>query len=336
MVIRSIHQIARDAAWLPHRYDPEHDAVHFLHVPRDVHRRATFLTDEYLPAGGVPVVVRRADAVAGAPPGQLHFILHSAFCCSTVLARAFDLPGVAMGLKEPLILNDICGWRLRGADRNKVAAVLGDALKLLARPFAPGEAVIVKPSNIFNGLAAVSLAMRPEARALLLHAPLETYLKSIAKKEMTGRLWVRDLLVKQLKEGLIDLGFENEDYLGMTDLQAAAVGWLAQQALFAGLAARYPDRVRSLDSETLLARPADTVAALAQLYGLTFDAAAVAAGPAFTRHSKFGQAFDGAARSAEYDTAAALHRDEIAKVAVWAAAVAKTAGVPMTLGAALI
>ncbi len=332
-----ITQIARDAAWLPHRYDADRDAVHFRHVPRAVHRQATFLTDEYLPADGVPVELRRAEVMAQTPSqAPLHFIFHSAFCCSTVLVRAFDIDGVAMGLKEPLILNDLCGWRLRGAERNRLAAVLGDTLALLARPFAPGEAVIVKPTNLFNGLAAVSLAMRPEARALLLHAPIEVFLKSIAKKGMTGRLWVRDLLVKQLKEGLIDLGFENADYLGMTDLQAAAVGWLAQQAVFASLVARYPDRVRTLDSETLLARPEATVAGLAGLYGLTVDAAAVAAGPAFGRHSKFGQVFDAAARAAEYAEADALHGDEIAKVAVWAAAVAKTGGVPMTLGAALI
>ena len=248
--------IARDPAWLAHRYDPGHDAVHFVHVPRAVHRAATFLTDEYLPAGPPPVIVRRGDAMAALPPpGPLHFILHSAFCLSTVLARAFDIPGVAMGLKEPLILNDLCGWRIRGAERNRLAAVLGDTLTLLARPFGAGEAVIVKPTNLFNGLATVSLAMRPGARALLLHAPLETYLRSVAKKGMTGRLWVRDLMVKQLQEGLIDLGFEDADYLGMTDLQAAAVGWLAQHALFAALIARFPDRVRSLDSETLLARP---------------------------------------------------------------------------------
>ena len=335
----SAAEIARDPEWLAHRYDEGGDTVRFIRVPRAVHRSVTFLTDEYLPAGPSPVVIDRIAGGRGATPGPLHFIFHSAFCLSTVLARAFDVPGIAMGLKEPLILNDICGFRLRGGERRQVAKVLDSALVLLARPFAPGEAVIVKPSNIFNGLATVSLAMRPEARALLLHAPLETYLRSIAKKGMTGRLWVRDLLVKQLREGLIDLGFDSADYLGLTDLQAAAVGWLAQHALFAALIARFPDRVRSLDSETLLARPVAVMAALADLYGLPLDDAAIAgivAGPAFATHSKSGAAFGAAARAAEYDAAMRLHGDEIAKVAVWAAAVAQHAGVAMVPGAALI
>ena len=51
---------------------------------------------------------------AAARPATMHFIFHSAFCCSTVLARAFDIPGIAMGLKEPPIYNDIVGWRHRG------------------------------------------------------------------------------------------------------------------------------------------------------------------------------------------------------------------------------
>lgn len=337
----SVAAIARDPSWLPHRYDPDHDAVHFRATPRLVHRAATFLTDDYLPAGDPPVVLRRADVTAaGAARAPIHFIFHSAFCCSTLLARAFDIEGVAMGLKEPLILNDLVGWAHRGGAPANVARVLDDSLALLARPFAPGEAVIIKPSNVANAMAPAMLAMRPEAKALLLHAPLRDYLNSIARKGMDGRLWARDLLVKLLKDRLIDLGFAAEEYLRHTDLQAAAVGWLAQHALFARLAAQHgPARVRTLGSDAVIARPGDVIAALARLYDLPLDAAAIDAvvtGPAFTRHSKHGAAFGGAERVAEQRDAAAVHGDEIEKVAVWAEAVAANAGVPMTLPAPLI
>jgi hypothetical protein len=220
-----------------------------------------------------------------------------------------------------------------------VAQVLDQVTSLLARPFGKDEATIIKPSNLANGLARGLLAMRKQSTALLLYAPLETYLKSIAKKQMDGRLWVRDLLVKLLKEGLVDLGFTTEDYLGQTDLQVAAVGWLAQQALFARLVIEYPARVRTLDSETLLARPADVMQALAALYGLALSSAQIGeivAGPAFTTHSKSKAAFGSNARTAEYDDAAAMHGDEIMKVVVWADAVAKNAGVATTLPARLI
>lgn len=337
----SIAAIAHDASWLAHRYDPGHDAVHFRPTPRGDHRAATFLTDDYLPAGATPIVLRRAEVIAAAPEAApLHFIFHSAFCCSTLLARAFDREGVSMGLKEPAILNDIVGWAHRGATPADAARVLDDALALLARPFAAGEAVIVKPSNVANALAPAMLAMRPGARALLLHAPLRDYLNSIARKGMDGRLWVRDLLVKLLKDRLIDLGFTGEDYLRHTDLQAAAVGWLAQHALFARLVATHgPGRVRTLSSEAVTARPRQVMSELARLFELPLDAAvveAIVAGPAFTRHSKHDTSFGSDERRAEQRDAAAVHGDEIEKVAVWAEAVAVNAGVPLALGAPLL
>jgi len=330
-----IARIAQDPLWFAHRYDPGHDAVHFVRLPRDIHRAATFVTDEYLPADAAKLVLHRhAVMAAAAAAAPLHFIFHSAYCCSTLLARAFDIPGVAMGLKEPPFFNDLIGWKQRGGTARDIAAVLDDGLALLARPFAPGEAVVIKPSNIANAFAPAMLTMRPSARALLLHAPLTAYLGSIVRKGMWGRLWVRDLLVKQLGDGLHDFGFSPTDYLGQTDLQVAAIGWLAQHALFERMAKSFgPGRVRALDSETLVAQPAAAMQALATLFGLRLNAAAVAAvvaGPAFAMHSKFGQDFGAEARTAEAAATAAHHRDEIDKVAVWTAAVAASARVSMT------
>ncbi|WP_310476234.1 hypothetical protein [Sandarakinorhabdus sp.] len=322
--------IASDPVWLPHRYDPEHDAIHFRRTPRSAHGQATFLTDEYL-GEAKPTIVKRAAALAQAgPPAPLRFILHSAFCCSTLLARAFDAPGLAMGLKEPVILNDLIGWQLRGGDGRQIAAVLDGSLDLLARPFGPGETTVIKPSNVCNAMAPLMLQLRPQSRALLLHAPLPVFLGSVARKGMDGRIWVRELLVKQLKQGLHVFGFSGEDYLGQTDLQVAAMGWLAQQALFTRLTVQFGDRVRTLDSELLLAQPGPAVAALSQFFGVPLDTPAVVSGPIFTRHSKFGQAFTTDDRAAEREAEAA-HADEIAKVAIWAEAVATSAGVSMHL-----
>lgn len=331
---------ARDAEWLAHRYDPTHDAVHLLPVPRALHGRAVFLTKEYLPDDLQPIVVaRRAAMAAASPAAPLHFVFHSAFCCSTLVARAFDRPGWAMGLKEPTILNDLIGWRRRGDKGPDMAGVLDDVLTLLARPFGPGEAVIVKPSNAINALAAPILTLRPSACALLLYAPLRTYLGSIAKKGIDGRLWVRTLLLGLLDDKLVDLGFAPRDYLGLTDLQVAAVGWLAQQALFAALVQRSgADRVRTLDSARLMDDPADAMRRLSRLFGLPLDDDALAeivTGPAFTRHSKVDAEFASADRAQEHRDAAHTHADEIEKVLIWAQAVAANAGVALDPPAAL-
>ncbi|MET1111355.1 MAG: hypothetical protein ABWX67_07515 [Allosphingosinicella sp.] len=333
--------IARDPAWLANRYDESQDAIHFVRLTREEHRAVTFVTDEYISAEAPRLVLRRGDvAAAAAPPAPLHFIFHSAYCCSTVLARAVDIEGVSMGLKEPMILNDMVGWRRRGAAPAALAPVLDDVLTLLARPFSPGEAVVIKPSNLLNAIAPAMLAARPQSRAILLYAPLPDFLRSIARKGLWGRRWARELFIGQLRDGLVDLGLGEQHYLDLTDLQVAAAGWLAQQDLFGRLIVRFgPQRVRTLDSAALMARPGEAMAGLSDLFGLGLDEAAVEAvlaGPGFTSHSKSNAGFSAGDRLAEQRDAAATHADEIDKVALWAEAVAATAEVPLQPGASLL
>jgi hypothetical protein len=333
--------IAADATWLAHRYDESQDAIRLIRLTREEHRAVTFITDEYVRADAPELVLRRADLVAAATaPAPLHFIFHSAYCCSTVLARAVDIEGMSMGLKEPVILNDMVGWRRRGAEPRKLAAVLDDVLNLLARPFAPGEAVVVKPSNILNGLAPAMLGLRPQSHALLLYAPLPDFLRSVARKGLWGRRWVRELFIGQLRDGIVDLGLGEQHYLDLTDLQVAAAGWLAQHQLFAQLIARFgPERVRTLDSATLMARPGEAMAGLSGLFRLGLGSPAIGSvltGPAFTSHSKSNTGFNAADRLAEQRDAAETYADEIEKVAIWAEAVAAAAGVSLNPGAPLL
>ncbi|HEU0098674.1 MAG TPA: hypothetical protein VFQ67_07845 [Allosphingosinicella sp.] len=333
--------VAADPLWLPNRYDESLDLIHFVRLTREEHRSVTFITDEYIRADAPRLALARRDVAAAAgPPGPLHFIFHSAYCCSTVLARAVDIEGVSMGLKEPLILNDLVGWRRRGAEPSALAAALDDVLALLARPFSPGEAVVVKPSNVLNGIAAAMLGARPQSRAILLYAPLPDFLRSIARKGLWGRRWARELFIGQLRDGIVDLGLGEQHYLDLTDLQVAAAGWLAQQEIFNRLIARFgTGRVRALDSAALMARPGAAMTSLSGLFGLGLDEAAVQAvlaGPAFTSHSKSNAGFSAADRDAEQRDAAATHADEIDKVAVWAEAVAAAAGVSLQPEARLL
>ncbi|WP_068143664.1 hypothetical protein [Kordiimonas lipolytica] len=329
-----------DPNWWPHRYDPARGHVHFIRASRDDHREAVFLTDEYLKDAANPRATGLGVAAQAGDSAPLHFIFHSAYCCSTLLARAFDLPGVSMGLKEPQILNDLSGWRMRGAKPQELASVMSGVLSVLARPFADGEAVVVKPSNLVNGLAGLMLYVKPDSNAVFLYAPLRDFLGSIARKGMFGRLWVRELMVKQMREGLIDLGFQGEDYLQLTDLQAAAVGWLAQHAMFAQIVQKFgPSRIRTLDSTKLMGAPGEMMAALLRHFGLSMaddELEALVDGPVFRQHSKNDQAFDADARDAARREGERLYADEIDKVHAWAEAVAKNAGVPLALHAPLI
>lgn len=334
----SLAQAIDDGRWLAHRYDESGDSIQFRLVLREAQRELTFLTDAEI--GDAPLAVYpRADCIAEARKRSLpkpRLIFHSAYCCSTLLARAFDLPGVSFGLKEPQILNDVVGLQLRRGDARQVAAALDAALLLLARPLGAGEANVIKPSNLVNPLIPLFTAMRPEMTALMLHAPLDTFLGSIARKEIEGRAWVRELMWKLINLGQAErFGFTTEDLYRQTDLQVGALGWLAQQALFAEAAAQNRG-FRTLNSETLIDRPVETLAALAELFELEVDAAKAAAGPAFRTHSKDRSVYSAEQREQDQSRGKELHAREIAMVVEWAEQVAEHAAVPMTLPAPLL
>lgn len=336
MVEHAASALLTGAEWLAHRYDPQHDAFHYRFVPRARHATIPFLTDEYLGAEASPVIIATADAArAVSEPAAVHFIFHSAYCASTMLVRALDVTGSAMGLSEPVLLNDMTGWRQRGAEPRKHAQILREAIGQLARPYGPGEAVVIKPSNIFNGLAAQSLSLFPGARALLLYAPLPDFLLSVARKGLWCRLWARELLEGLLADGLVDLGFAPRDFFRQSDLQVAAVGWLAQHALFHRLARQFgPARIATLDSETLTRDPASAIARVARHFDLPAAPggnAAYAAHPAIGRNSKSGKAFAAGERQSDQQDARRAYGEEIDQVVIWAKAVAEQAGVPMEL-----
>ena len=334
----SAARIVTDPEWLAHRYDEQHDAFQFRHVTRARHAEVPFATDDCLGKVAEPVVIGRQQAAALlGEQAPIRFIFHSAFCASTMLVRALDRPGSAMGISEPVALNDMAGWRKRGAELRKHAMVMNDLLGQLARPWGQGEAVVLKPSNVFNGLAMGALHLRPAAKALLLYAPIEEYLLSVARKGMWCRLWARELLESLLIDGMVDLGFEPRDYLRQTDLQVAGVGWLAQHNLFHRMAAHYgPERIATLDSERLTSDPASSVAKVAAHFGLKAQLAADYAGhAAIVRNSKSGDAFAHGERQMDQQRARETYGDEIDKVAEWVRVAGARNGIAMELPFAL-
>lgn len=330
-----------DPVWLAHRYQPDGDAFHMVAANRSKRSKVAFLTDELLGTDLERRILSRAEAEQAAQrtSAPLHFIFHSAYCCSTLLARAFDFAGVASATKEPQLLNDLVGWRHQGAAAERVTATLNLSLSLLARPFLEGEAVVVKPSNVVNGLLPAMLAQRSSACGILLYAPLPSFLASIARKGMWGRLWARELLSRQLVDGLVaPFDFVTRDHILHTDLQSAAVGWLAQHKLFTETAKRWPDRVRTLDSEVLVARPAESIERIADLFELKLSAHQIAqiVATEFSRNAKDGATFAAGQRDANRELSMAQHKEELDKVCIWANTVAQAIGLDMNLPAPLL
>ena len=327
--------IVGQARWLPHRLVDGGRVLRFIEADRSAQRAATFLDDASLGdrcvRHDVPMAHLSAASVA-APATPVHYIFHSAFARSTLLARAMDIPGIAMGLKEPIILND-------AADLHRQHRLAPDVLSLtvamLSRPLAPGEAIIIKPSNIVTPLMMPLMQTNTNAKALLLYRDLQSYLRSVARKGMFGRVWARQSFMAIRHAAPFETRFSEADIFAQTDLQIAAAGWLIQQGLFAALARTMPDRVRLLDAAALVADRRSAFAAVAAWFGLPLDGRAIdriVGGPSFSEDSKrIGERFgeDQRAESPVDDA-------EIAMVTQWAHAVAKHVGLQLDFGPRLI
>ena len=322
--------ILADPAWFPHRYDEQRQVIQFIRLDREAHRAATFLTDEYLGEGERTLVSVAALRDFVPPPNPVHFLFHSAFCCSTLLASALDVPGRVLGLKEPQIVNDLAGAALRGTLDN---VLLGQILGLLARL---ESVVVVKPGNEANLLMVPLLTVRPHARALLMSSGLEDFLFSVAKKGMFGRIWARrqhSLLAPRQHR---NPGFSPGEVFQQTDLQIAGMVWLMQRAEFVDLIAAQPARVRSLDAADLLADGRQGLARTADWFGLgltPLDIERVMASGRFETHAKeLGRSYDAVARERERVHQQSAYAEEVGMVANWISAVASHIGLQPALG----
>lgn len=328
-------EVATDPRWLPHSYDLSGSMLTFVLVPRERHSDLTFLSDEHF-KGEFAKATHPASAIAASVPdaaqAPLHFIFHTAFCGSTLMLKALEAPGRTFGLKEPDVLINLANRFIRSddpANRERLRLVL----KLLARPFEPGETMIVKPTNFANRLILPALECRPESRAVLLYSDVRTLLVSLLKRGMWGRIWGRRLLWSAGSWTSLKLGYDAEQTFVLTDMQALALAWLMQMRHFAEVAQKMGDRVMLVDSADFLEDPRRTLAAITQLFSLGFEAQeieALATGPAFARHSKFSdRSYGNAERAADQHAAESAHREELEMVVKWIESVAAHLGVDL-------
>lgn len=336
--------ILADPNWFPYRLDLSRNAIQFVRIDRQAHRSTTFLDEQVLALAkdqivlGLDEIERFREAVA---PADCHFVFHSAFCCSTLVARALDIPSTAMALKEPLALSDLGQAAMAARNPTKFDRTLSVLLDLLARPFSPGEKVIVKPGNVANPLIDSILRLRPDVRALFLYSPLPDFLTSVAKRGLWGRAWARKLFASLRSIPEFDAGFSSDDLWEQTDLQIAALAWLHHQAQFARLLKQQQRcRMASLASPSLLERPAAALAGIGRLFSLELDEEkwrAIAEGPVFATDSKrHHEPNDPRRRSREHAAAGDAYGEEISMVVQWTREVAVHAGVPISLPSSLL
>ena len=106
------------------------------------------------------------------------------------------------------------------------------------------------------------LELRPKARAIFLYLRLCPFTSGLwlargfGRAAGPGNCWCASL--KMAFPGLVS---PKRIISNSTDLEAAAVGWLAQMVQFVELAKRHPQRIAMLESETFLGHPEEAAIA---------------------------------------------------------------------------
>jgi hypothetical protein len=258
------------------------------------------------------------------PPQPPRFLFHTAFCCSTLIARCLDQEGLCLALKEPGLLMDLANALRMAPDaatRTPVREAARSGLRLLARPSVAGERVLMKPANAAAGFHDAMLELMPGSRGVLLFSDLRAFLTSILKKGETGRAFVRTLYNIFALDGTGLSRIPSRQAMGCTDMQVAALVWRHQMETHAGLLQAHGDRLMVLDCEDFLSRPA---AVLQQLdshlqLGLGDERIeAVVAGDLLQRNAKFADDdFDAATRRSEAARVEGQWGEDLDRIVDW-------------------
>lgn len=272
----------------------------FIRTDRQTLSDLPFLDHRFLDKGkgGVEVTSPKAfqfyeDLESAANPGSVNYIFHTAFCGSTFLARLLDIKGKNFSLKEPMAFLSLAQFKVQqGENLNEAQwqALFRLTLVLLARPFEEAEKVLIKPSNSANGLLEDIFISRLSNKALLMFASLENFLVSILKDlSSKSRLVEQSFpLIAYLNRARLPLDESRLPIL--TTLQKAVLVWWLQMDQFKRvLEADENNRLASMDFQTLLQHPEETLRAVLRFFDIPVSPGVVeriVTGKSFSRNAK--------------------------------------------------
>lgn len=301
-----IQDVFRSPEYFALRMDFALQLVSFVHMSPEAYRKSVFLDTRVRCIDSERHVLRlddlllAADRVDGAVR-PIHYILHPAFCCSTLLARYFELMSNCLVLKEPLLLT-----QLAVNSRELVPKwdeTLDLCVSLLGRTYSKAQSVIIKAHEPCNSLGLALLRRNPSATVIFLTTPLRHFLLSVLKAG-DRRHWVRQRACAMLEGRGENPALEDVMPTDLTDAQAAACMWAVNHSLCEQLAtSRERSRVFVTDSDQLLAFPQETLQGLVRFCHLRVDEDTVAwmvAHPSIRKYSKdVSRSYDAAARCQE-------------------------------------
>ncbi|MFZ1123482.1 MAG: hypothetical protein WAN81_24935, partial [Candidatus Binataceae bacterium] len=315
--------------FFPMQFDAQRNSILFVQMSRQSFKQSVFLDRRAVRAGTTTLSTEIPKLMGRQAERPMHFILHGAFCGSTLLARYLETLPNCLVLKEPSVLFQLS----RLPDSSPAEAEpspwydrLRVTLALLARGYPGDRAVSIKASDRCSWMGNLLLDHDASTKVIFVSAPLKVFLLQVLKED-ERRQFVR-ARVEQLGGAMAQVLFlSGIEVTDLTDGQRAAALWLLNSFLCRSLQTR-PDshRILVLNGEDLISRPEDTVLEAAEFFGLADDEGSRAAletlQPA-SHHAKHGQLpYDASARETDLTRAETRYGDEVGAALSWASMVA--------------
>ncbi len=313
--------------FFPMKINTQRNTILFVQMSRESFRQSAFLDHSIVLAGkttGHAKIPKLLHRTAELP---IHFILHTGFGGSTLLARYLEGLPRCLVLKEPMLLGELSTLRndaAPGCEPESWHDWFEVTFALLARGYPTDDAVIVKVPDC-NWMGSLLLDHDARTKIIFLAAPLKVYLLQILKAKYR-RQWLREHM-RQQRRPMAQVPFLSA-IVGteLTDGQSAAAMWLMNSFICRSLLAR-PDahRVLVMNGEELISQPQPTVRAAAGFFGLASgeaSATAINLLRAPSQHAKDDQqVYDATTRAADLADAEARHEREMRDALAWARSV---------------
>lgn len=313
--------------------DPVRDIAVLSPMSEATYRASSFLDNRIERDGdrdlGMPLGTLERLIGAQRPPRRtIHWLFHVGHCGSSLLSRLLGEVDGLLALREPAVVMGLSrSLRQLGqpdfpVDAERWAALRDLSFTMLGRSFRPTENVLVKPTSHAANLIPEALGFTTEARAVLLHLNLETYLATMLRPETQRELglYARDF---RLRDFLRHAPDQPDSTAAYSPGQLAAFTWLLHAREFA-LAlddAELGSRCLSLSFDDYLAAPGQWLGALCAFLGRPQRDATVAAllaGPAAAAYAKDPtHGYDASRREQELERMRETRRDEIAAAVAW-------------------
>lgn len=286
-----VERILSNYDWFPNHLDINSGKVEMVNVSREQIATTTFLADPGFPPTNIERQVCSLSSLAQAmtPTSSLPpaYIFHSAFCCSTLLARALDFPGKVRSLKEPKITMDIADYIRR---TGRVPEHIKVAKNLLTRVEDAHEKTLIKPTNMANNLLLYNTPLLDKSPILFLYGSLRGFLISVLKKGEEGRFMTRRMYTILAQDPTRFKDIPTQQLVTLTDLQIASMVWLLQTEIFESkLTSCHDGRMASLHCDIFLAKPAACLSAINRHFSLNLssdDLVQLASSEVLNRDSK--------------------------------------------------